>query len=265
MEGTTTKSGKLTVGYFTQYQVEELDTGDTPLQHMARLMPDAKPAAVRAQLGRFGFSGDKATVEVGRLSGGERARLALALITREAPHMLILDEPTNHLDVDAREALVQALNEYGGAVVVVSHDRHMLELTADRLVLVDGGTAKEFAGTLDDYTDFVLGKNQDNRAANDAGSRGNRKEERRAAAEARERSQGLRKAVKTAEEAVARLTARRSAIDRALFDPAAADPADSKRTATELMRLRADVERELETAEARWLEASEALEGAQAA
>ena len=264
MAGTLTRSGKLSVGYFTQYQVEELDVGDTPLQHMARLMPDAKPAAVRAQLGRFGFSGDKATVEVGRLSGGERARLALALITREAPHMLILDEPTNHLDVDAREALVQALNDYGGAVVVVSHDRHMLELTADRLVLVDGGTAKEFSGTLDDYTDFVLGKGQEGKTASDAG-RSNRKDERRAAAEARERSQGLRKAVKTAEEAIAKLTARRSQIDRALFDPASAEPADSKRTMTDLMKLRADVEREIEAAEARWMEASEALEETRAA
>jgi ATP-binding cassette subfamily F protein 3 len=264
MTGSMTAAGKLRVGYFTQYQVEELDTGDTPLAHMARLMPDAKPAAVRAQLGRFGFSGDKATIEVGKLSGGERARLALALITRDAPHMLILDEPTNHLDVDAREALVQALNDYGGAVVVVSHDRHMLELTADRLVLVDGGAAREFPGSLEDYTDFVLGRNQNGGGSTDQ-PRGNRKDERRAAAEARERNQGLRKAVKAAEEMVAKLTARRSAIDRALFDPNSADAADAKRTTTELMKLRADVERDLEAAEARWLEASEALEGTQAA
>jgi len=99
MEGALSKSGKLSVGYFTQYQVEELDVDDTPLEHMTRLMKDAKPGAVRAQLGRFGFSGDKATLKVGKLSGGERARLALALITRDAPHLLILDEPTNHLDV----------------------------------------------------------------------------------------------------------------------------------------------------------------------
>ena len=102
------------VGYFTQYQVEELDPRDTPLEHMARLMKGKTPSAVRAQLGRFGFQGDKATTLVGKLSGGERARLALALITREAPHMLILDEPTNHLDVDAREALIQALNAIFG-------------------------------------------------------------------------------------------------------------------------------------------------------
>src|SRR3712207_6431101 len=119
-------------------------------------MPKSTPAAVRAQLGRFGFSGLKAVMRVGDMSGGERARLALALITRDAPHLLILDEPTNHLDVDAREALVQALNDYSGAVVVVSHDRHMLQLTADRLVLVDNGTATEFDGSLDDYTAMVL-------------------------------------------------------------------------------------------------------------
>jgi ATP-binding cassette subfamily F protein 3 len=158
MEGELHAPGKLKVGYFTQYQVEELDSADTPLEHMTRAMQGASPGAVRAQLGRFGFSGPRATQKVAEMSGGERARLALALITRDAPHLLILDEPTNHLDVDTREALVQALNGYGGAVVLVSHDRHMLELAADRLLLVDSGTAKEFSGSLDDYTDFILGR-----------------------------------------------------------------------------------------------------------
>src|SRR3546814_931808 len=161
MDGQMNAAGKMRVGYFTQYQVEELDGSDTPLEHMTRQMKGATPGAVRAQLGRFGFSGPKATTQVSKLSGGERARLALALITREAPHMLILDEPTNHLDVDAREALVQALNAYEGAVVLVSHDRHMLELTADRLVLVDDGTAQEFSGSLEDYTAFVLGRSEE--------------------------------------------------------------------------------------------------------
>jgi len=265
MDGAITLSGKLRVGYFTQYQVEELDPKDTPLEHMARLMRDAKPSAVRAQLGRFGFSGSKAETEVGKLSGGERARLALALITRDAPHMLILDEPTNHLDVDAREALVQALNDYGGAVVVVSHDRHMLELTADRLVLVDGGAAREFTGTLDDYTDFILGRGQggeEDREAGRAAPRGNRKDERRQAAEARERSRALRQAVTNAEKETARLTARRSEIERAMFDPASAVAQDRQLTMTELMKARADVERQLAAAEAHWLEASEALEQA---
>jgi ATP-binding cassette subfamily F protein 3 len=160
MEGGMTTSGKLAIGYFTQYQVEELAGSDTPLLHMTRAMAGKTPAAVRAQLGRFGFSGDKATTEVSRLSGGERARLALALVTRDAPHLLILDEPTNHLDVDAREALVQALNAYQGAVILISHDRHMVELTADRLVLVDDGAATPYDGSMEDYIDFVLGRNQ---------------------------------------------------------------------------------------------------------
>lgn len=179
MDGEMNASGKMRVGYFTQYQVEELDGSDTPLEHMTRQMKGATPGAVRAQLGRFGFSGPKATTQVSKLSGGERARLALALNTREAPHMLILDEPTNHLDVDAREALVQALNAYEGAVVLVSHDRHMLELTADRLVLVDNGTATEFSGSMDDYTDLILGRKP---SRNAQGGKQGKKEMRKAAA-----------------------------------------------------------------------------------
>ncbi|HEV7660904.1 MAG TPA: ABC-F family ATP-binding cassette domain-containing protein [Allosphingosinicella sp.] len=262
MEGAMTASGKLRVGYFTQYQVEELDREDTPLEHMSRLMPKASPGAVRAQLGRFGFSGDKATMKVAKMSGGERARLALALITRDAPHMLILDEPTNHLDVDAREALVQALNDYSGAVVVVSHDRHMLALTADRLVLVDGGTAVEYAGSLDDYTDLIL--KGDGGSAKDA-PKGSRKDERRAAAEARERSQLLRKAASAAEQDIARLEARKTALERAMFDPASAAPEDAALAMSALMKRHAEAVAALAAAEARWLEASEAIEEAKAA
>lgn len=256
MEGAMNASGKMRVGYFTQYQVEELDRTETPLQHMTLLMKGASQSAVRAQLGRFGFSGPKATTEVGKLSGGERARLALALITRDAPHMLILDEPTNHLDVDAREALIQALNQYTGTVVVVSHDRHMLEMTADRLVLVDQGTAKEFDGSLDDYIAFVLSK--DGAAAKPA--KVDKKEARRAAAEAREKGQELRKAAKAAEAEMAKLGEQRSAVERAMFDPATADAALAKLTMTELMKRRAELTDRIDAAEAAWMEASEALE-----
>jgi ATP-binding cassette subfamily F protein 3 len=261
MDGAMSASGKMRVGYFTQYQVEELDRDDTPLEHMTRMMKGSTPAAVRAQLGRFGFSGDKATTKVARLSGGERARLALALITRDAPHMLILDEPTNHLDVDAREALVQALNSYSGAVLLVSHDRHMLELTADRLVLVSDGTAREFSGSLEDYTDLILGRNQPK--AESAPNRA--KKDRKAAAAEREQAQELRKKVREEEAAVARLTADRSAIDLAMFDPSQADARLAKLTMTELMKRRAEIEAALEAAESRWLEASEKLEQQQAA
>ena len=267
MSGSLAQSGKMRVGYFSQHQVEELDYQDTPIQHMTRLMPDAKPGAVRAQLARFGFSGDKATIEVKHLSGGERARLALALITRDAPHMLILDEPTNHLDVDARESLAQALNDYNGAVVVVSHDRHLLELTSDRLVLIADGTAKEFAGTLDDYRDLLLARG-DTAASNDdeaPGKRLSKKDQRKAAAEAREQTQALRKAVKQAETEMANFSAKRSDIDRALFDPSGYEGPHKNVPAGQLMKTRADIERKLEAAEAKWLEASEALELAEQA
>jgi ATP-binding cassette subfamily F protein 3 len=259
MAGTMKASAKMRVGYFTQYQVEELDRSETPLAHMARMMKGASPAAVRAQLGRFGFSGAKATTEVGKLSGGERARLALALITREAPHMLILDEPTNHLDVDAREALIQALNAYSGAVVIVTHDRHMLEMTADRLVLVDGGTAREFDGTIDDYIAFVLAKAPAS-GGNGAGERAGYKGQRKAAAEARVRGQELRKRSREAELDLEKLTAQRNSIDRAMFDPPSAEALLAKLTMTELMKRRAELETRIGLAEAAWLEASEALE-----
>jgi ATP-binding cassette, subfamily F, member 3 len=261
MDGAISASGKMRVGYFTQYQVEELDRAETPLQHMTQLMKGATPGAVRAQLGRFGFSGAKATTEVGKLSGGERARLALGLITRDAPHMLILDEPTNHLDVDAREALIQALNDYAGAVVIVSHDRHMLEMTADRLVLVDSGTAKEFDGSIDDYIAFVLAKEPANDRKGGSEPKLNKKDARKAAAEAREKGQSIRNQAKQAEAELAKLTAKRSAIDQALFDPSSASPDLAKLTMGDLMKHRAQVESQIEKAEMVWLEASEALEG----
>ena len=256
MAGAKVASGKMKVGYFTQYQVEELDGDDTPLAHMTRSMPGKTPAAVRAQLGRFGFSGDKATTHVRKLSGGERARLALALITRDAPHLLILDEPTNHLDVDAREALVQALNSYSGAVVVVSHDRHMVELTADRLVLVDGGTAREYDGSLEDYMAFVLST----AGAAKRPEQGARKKDRRAAADLRAQSQDLRRAAEAAEAEVTRLTAERSAIDRAMFDPAGAAPALAKLPMSTLARMHGETSTALNQAELAWLEISERLE-----
>lgn len=263
MEGSIAVSGKMQVGYFTQYQVEELDGSDTPLEHMTRLMKGATPGAVRAQLGRFGFSGQKAETLVAKLSGGERARLALALITRDAPHMLILDEPTNHLDVDSREALVQALNAYDGAVVIVSHDRHMIELTADRLVLVDGGEANEFNGSLDDYTDLIL-RGEDKGGKGDAKTpapKRDKKEERRKAAAAREAQKQARKTLNAAESEMEKLTKRRSEIDNAMFDPSTAKGDDAKKTMSELSQLRGEIEKMLKETEAKWLAASEMIAG----
>jgi ATP-binding cassette, subfamily F, member 3 len=255
MDGAMQASGRMRVGYFTQYQVEELSPDGTPLDHMTRAMEGASPGAVRAQLGRFGFSGHKATTLVGKLSGGERARLALALITRDAPHLLILDEPTNHLDVDAREALVQALNAFDGAVILISHDRHMVELTADRLVLVEDGTAREYAGSIEDYIDFVLGRNQPR------GSGGAKpKKDRRASAKDREAARLARSSVTATEKAVARLQDKLVTLDDALAHPSGT----AGRSPTDLLRERAAVAAELEEAELQWLEAQEKLEKAEA-
>ena len=258
MSGALIGSGKLRVGYFAQHQIEELVPDETPLQHMERLLAGAKPGEVRAQLGRFGFSGDKANVAVRLLSGGERARLSLALITRDAPHILILDEPTNHLDVEAREALVEALAGFGGAVVVVSHDRHLLGLIADRLVLVDGGTVQDFAGSLDEYRAMVLRPGNNGAEDGDANGakRASRKDERRRlAAESRETSKALRKQAAQAEAEMKRLWQQRAEIDEMLSRPNA-----NGASVAELMKNRSEVERRLASAEQSWIEASEAVE-----
>ena len=261
MAGAANGSTKLKVGYFSQYQVDELVHADTPVQHMARALPGALPVVVRAHLGRFGFSGEKADVAVRHLSGGERARLALALITRDAPHMIILDEPTNHLDVEARDALVAALNEYAGAVLVVSHDRHLLQLVADRLMLVADGTVKEYAGSLADYRTLILSQPDDEEEdAAKAAPRGTRKDERRAAADLRERTKTLRQAVKAAEAELAKLTRQRMEIESALNDPKAQGP---KRG--ELMKSHGALSRQVAAAEERWMDASLALEQAETA
>uniref|UniRef100_UPI00333F5427 ABC-F family ATP-binding cassette domain-containing protein n=1 Tax=Sandarakinorhabdus sp. TaxID=1916663 RepID=UPI00333F5427 len=258
MAGSKHAPGKLRVGYFTQYQVEELDRDDTPLEHMTRLMRGANPSAVRAQLGRFGFTGAMAEQKVGHMSGGERARLALALITRDAPHLLILDEPTNHLDVDTREALVQALNGFEGAVVVVSHDRHMIEASADRLVLVDGGHARNFDGSIDDYEALIVGgagrKSETPKSAAPAAPREDPKEARRRAAAQREATQALRKALTAAEQRIARLTTERDGLDVRLALPGA-------NTAV-LLKQRGQIDANLTVAEAEWLAASTALDAA---
>jgi len=249
-EGQMAASGRMRVGYFTQYQVEELASDDTPLEHMTRAMKGATPGAVRAQLGRFGFSGNRATTKVGSLSGGERARLALALITRDAPHLLILDEPTNHLDVDAREALVQALNAFSGAVILISHDRHMVELTADRLVLVDEGTAVEYGGSIEDYIDYVLGRNQP-KAKRDAKPA---KKDRRS----RDQARAVRDAIREAEKVIAGLQQSIASLDQAMIDPLASPLGNL--SPGELAQRRAAAVRELEAAERDWLEANESLE-----
>jgi len=255
-EGEINAPGRMKVGYFTQYQVEELAGKDTPLALMTSAMEGRERGSVRAQLGRFGFSGSRAETKVEKLSGGERARLALALITRDAPHLLILDEPTNHLDVDAREALIQALNDYGGAVILISHDRHMVELTSDRLVLVDNGTACEYSGSMDDYIDFVLGRNQPKKEVKASAPK------RKAAPESNSRGKErfIRSELAKAEKLVARLTGVAEALDRELVELAKSPGQAGGKQMEDLLAARAEAGRKLEAAEADWLAAGEALE-----
>ena len=257
MEGSLSFSPKIRIGYFTQYQVEELPSDSTPLELMTRAMTDKPPVAVRGQLGRFGFSGNRATAGIGTLSGGERARLALALVTRDAPHMLILDEPTNHLDVDAREALVQALNDFAGAVILVSHDRHMVELAADRLVLVDQGTAENYEGSMEDYIDFVLGRNQP-KSGDKAQAEG--KPARKNGAVAREELKALRKKVSETETRMKRIQQQLDALDAALADPSSIKGDLAKLGIGEIGKRRTQAAEELEQAELSWFAASEAMD-----
>jgi ATP-binding cassette subfamily F protein 3 len=181
--GRLRRSGKLRVGYFAQHQEAELVMEESALEHMARALPRAAPTQVRAQLARFGLDADRANTRCANLSGGEKARLLLALATREAPQLLILDEPTNHLDIDACDALVRALGSFTGAVLLITHDPHLVELVADRLWLVDEGTVQPYEGDMDDYRLLLSRKGKPARAE---GGR-NKKDERRARAEERAR------------------------------------------------------------------------------
>ena len=257
VEGEVNAPGRLKVGYFTQYQVEELAGEDTPLDLMNRAMEGAAQGAVRGQLGRFGFSGARAQTRVDKLSGGERARLALALITRDAPHLLILDEPTNHLDVDAREALIQALNDYSGAVILISHDRHMVELTADRLVLVDDGTAREYSGSMEDYIDLVLGRKPAKNGRGDAASKARGSNGTNIIARTRTAKAELAKA----EQAMARLTADVERLDSAILEQGTAGARPGGGASIEsLLAQRAEAADALAEAEAAWLAAGTELE-----
>ncbi|MEQ1712964.1 MAG: ribosomal protection-like ABC-F family protein, partial [Hyphomicrobium sp.] len=212
---------KVEVGYFAQHQLDELNPQSTPFDYIVKKMPDATEAQRRARLGAFGFSADKADTKCGNLSGGEKARLLLALTAFHGPHILILDEPTNHLDVDSREALIHALNEYQGAVILISHDRHLVDATADRLWIVGNGTVKPYDGDMDSYRAELLSQRgaRARPAVSPASSddtRSSRADQRRMAAERRAELAPLKKSVQTTEKAVEKLSAELVALDARL-------------------------------------------------
>lgn len=259
MAGSLRKSSKLGLGYFAQNQLEELNPDMTPLQELSRVLPMATETKVRAQLGRFGFGADKADVAIAKLSGGEKARLLFSLMSREAPHIMFLDEPTNHLDVDSREALVEALNNYDGAVVLVSHDAHLISLVCDRLWLVEDGQVKNFDGDIDDYKRYIIeSRRGDGQGATKSQKTDDRKARRQERAKARAQLQPLRDKAKKAEKLLEKLHRDESRLEEALLDPALYDGTSDK--LPELTRDLGKVKADIEAAEARWMEASEALE-----
>ena len=156
MSGAVRHSSKMRVGYFAQEQADAFDPDRTAREELAMRMPDVLETKLRSHLGRFGFTQDRANVKVGSLSGGEKAKLLFACITRHAPHVLLLDEPTNHLDIDSRQALVGAISAYEGAVILVTHDLHLVELCADRLWVARDGTCQPFEGDIADYRKVIL-------------------------------------------------------------------------------------------------------------
>ncbi|MGH7041393.1 MAG: ABC-F family ATP-binding cassette domain-containing protein, partial [Acetobacteraceae bacterium] len=257
LAGEVRRGPKLRVGYFAQHQTEELVAAETPVAHMARALPGARETIVRSQLARFGLDADRAATPVANLSGGEKARLLLALATREAPHLLILDEPTNHLDIDAREALVKALADFQGAVLLITHDPHLVELVAERLWLVADGSVRPFDGDLEDYRALLAERARPRAAVEAAG----RREDRRERAEARAALAPLRQQARAAETALARLTAERTRIEAKLADPALYAPGRGAEIAAANARL-AEIERAAAAAENAWMAAAEALEAA---
>jgi ATP-binding cassette subfamily F protein 3 len=253
------RNQRLRVGYFAQHQAEELDLAGTPLSHMQAALPKATETACRAQLARFGLDADRADTRVAQLSGGEKARLLLALTTRDAPHMLILDEPTNHLDIDARDALVKALTDFPGAVVLITHDPHLVELMADRLWLVANGSVTPFDGDLDDYRALLAEAARGSAPRGEAG--GARAEARRERAETRAALQPLRARLKAVEAALDKLGKEAALIEKRLADPdtyARFKPEDIAWANTR----RAAIAKEVAGLEEEWLELSARLEGA---
>ena len=259
-EGELHRDKKMRVGWFHQHQIEAMDPTDTPLEIIRRAMPEATESSRRSKLAQFGLNYEKQETTVDSLSGGERARLLLNMVAMEAPHVLILDEPTNHLDIDSRRALLDALNDYTGAVILITHDRSLMEMVADRLWLAADGTVKPFDGDMDDYAKFVLDRAKQ-AAVKPTQVKKEEAEVKAAPTGKPQKPKGgpspstLRHAVKKAEERVVALTAEISRIDDDLANAAVSNP----KALEGLTRARAKSQVDLDAAEAAWMAAEEAL------
>ena len=251
IDGRMTVASKLRIGYFAQHQVDELHVDETPLQHIRRERPDEAQAKLRARLAGFGLGADQAETQVGRLSGGQKARLSLLLATLDAPHLLILDEPTNHLDIESREALVEALTAYSGAVILVSHDMHLLSLVADRLWLVQNGRVAPFEEDLEAYRRLLLAADKPARPATAAAPKPRRP--------GRDALLALRAEVRKCEERVEKLAEMRDRLDAKLADPSLYEGGKADEIA-KWQKKHAEVVEAEERAEALWMDALEKLE-----
>jgi len=257
MDGKAVKANKLRIGFFAQHQVDELQIKETPLQHMISARPGVLHSKLRAQLAGFGLGAEQAETEVGRLSGGQKARLSLLLATLDAPHLLILDEPTNHLDIESREALVEALTQYSGAVILVSHDMHLLSMVADRLWLVSDGTVKPYDDDLESYRKMLLTPTKP------VSKNAKPKEAPKPKRASRDEILALRSEVRKAEARVDKLNEMRDKLAKKLADPALYE--DGKIGELEVWNKKyAEVMDALERAETLWMTAESKLEKASA-
>lgn len=263
LQGDRVGGEHLAIGYFNQHTLEALDMQASPMLHVLRLSPSAREQEVRNFLGGFDFKGDRVDEVIVHFSGGEKARLALALIAWQKPNLLLLDEPTNHLDLEMREALTLALQEFAGAVVVISHDRHLLRNTVDDFLLVADGRVEVFDGDLDDYHQWL---NQQHNAAPaatgntaDSDDKTDRKAQRQAAASRRQQLQPLRKQVQQAEKNMEKLQAQLDSAEAELNDPDIYAE-DNKQRLQSLLKIQGEVRQQLAAVEEEWLQLSEEYE-----
>ena len=268
-DGSITKAPGLKVGFFAQHQIDDLRPAESAVEHVRREMPEAPEAKVRARVAQMGLATEKMDTAAEKLSGGEKARLLMGLATLDAPHLLILDEPTNHLDIEARDSLIHALNDYPGAVILISHDRHIVEATVDRLWLVEQGTVKRFDGDLTDYKRLVLAKARSSSSSEPETEElpqapvvtgPTKAEQRKLAAERRDQLKPLKKKISQLEIQISRLQKTIAEVEARLADPAIyqKDP----QAVAKLGKEKAEAERTLASVEEEWLALSEEHEAA---
>ena len=260
-------SKEIKIGYFAQHQLEQLHPEHSPVDHLRQLDPQAREADLRNHLGGFGFSNDMALSPVAPFSGGEKSRLVLAMLVYQRPNLLLLDEPTNHLDLEMRQALATALQEFSGAMIIVSHDRHLLRVTCDQLLLVHDQRVEEFPLSMDDYPKWLSEQNKATQQTEDATSStisaannaSSKKDKKRLEAEQRKKLQPLTKKVNAAESKLDKLHAEQTKLEQQLADPDIYTD-DNKQKLQDCLLKKADIDKQCEAIEEEWMEASEELE-----